>query len=86
MYKKIIDSLIAFAYLFGIGIMIVVLIGSINYWQTLFDAKNTNQMLFYMGLLIAIIHTITDFIAEFIREIAKSLRNIFYKKPKGRKE
>ena len=88
--KKIIqgvtDVLIGFACLFAIAMFIVVMVCSLKYFSAVMTDSiraELNAKMFWIGLIVAIIYTSSQFIIEFIKSFAKTFKPYFKKKKNG---
>jgi uncharacterized membrane protein len=73
--SKIVDFLIIVSLVLQILAFIWIAVGSLSYWTTLIqNIKGSGAILFFIGLLIAIINALMDFIEMSIRNLAKTIR------------
>ena len=86
MFKKIFSNLlnviIAFSCLFAIAMFVVIIAGSLQYWNEAYKSTvEVSAKLFWCGLLVAILYSCGHFSVDFIRGFANTIKR-FYKNKK----
>ena len=82
LFRISVDVLISVACLFAIGAFILILMGSLSYFNLVFsaiDSASFSGKMFWIGILTAIVYACMQFIRSFIVGFAKTVSPYFAK-------
>jgi len=72
---KLFDFFIIFACVWSILILLFVFKGAMSYWVTAYQGVlDLNGKMFWLSLVCAIVYSIYNFVAGFVKEIARTIR------------
>ena len=82
MFKKIFSNLlnviIAFSCLFAVAMFVVIMGGSLQYWNEAYNSTvEVSAKLFWSGLLVAILYSCGHFSIDFIRGFASTIKRLY---------